>query len=146
MADQPSLQERGEHAPQNLGEGEAAPLDLKSEQGEGVGLPGTGASDGGIGQGGAAGIGPGLPAAPADPALMAMLQQLLASNHAIAARIICLQTILALPQAAGATTAAAVAVVAAAAGATLPSLAGSQTSRWRYRRGAISSVGWRRHG
>ena len=91
MADQPSLQEGGEHAPLDVVGGEAAPLDVGGEQGEGAGLPGAGAPDGGIGQGGAAGIGLGLPAAPADPAMMAVLQQLLASNHAIAARITCLE-------------------------------------------------------
>ena len=89
MADQPSLHEGGEHASLDVVGGEAAPLDVGGEQGEGAGLPGAGAPDGGIGQGGAAGIGLGLPAAPANPAMMAVLQQLLASNHAIAARITC---------------------------------------------------------
>ena len=62
MGDQPLLAAGGEHAP----------LDVGGDQEEGVGLPGPGAPDGGIGQGGAAGIGPGLPAAPADPAIMAV--------------------------------------------------------------------------
>ena len=57
---------------------------MGGEQGEEVGLPGSGAPDGGIVQGGAAGIGPGLPAAPAELAMMAVLKQLLTSKHAIA--------------------------------------------------------------
>ena len=89
MADQPSLHEGGGHAPLDV---------VGGEQGEGAGQPGSGAPDGGIGKGGAAGIGRGLPAAPADPAMMAVLQQLLTSNHAIAARITCLENIQAHPQ------------------------------------------------
>ena len=74
MADQSSLLEAGEHAPWDVVGGEAAPLDMGGEQGEGAGLSGSGAQGGGIGQGAAAGIGPILPAAPADPAMMALLQ------------------------------------------------------------------------
>ena len=76
MADKPSLQEGGEHALLDGVGDEAAPLDVGGEQGEGAGLPGAGAPDGGIDKGGAAGIGLGLPAEPADPAMMAVLQQL----------------------------------------------------------------------
>ena len=73
-----------------------APLDV-GEQGEGAGLPGPGTTAGGICQGGAAGIGPGFPAASHDSAMMAILQQLLA-NHAIAARLEGLENIEAHPQ------------------------------------------------
>ena len=58
-----------------------------------LGVPG-----GGIGQGGAAGISSGLRAAPADPAILAVLQQLLPSNHAIAAPISCLEKSQAYPR------------------------------------------------
>lgn len=50
-----------------------------------------------IGQGKATGIGLGITAAEADPALMAVPQQLLARNHAIAARLKCLHNIQAHP-------------------------------------------------
>jgi len=98
MADQPSLPAGDEDHPLDVVGGADAPLHVGGGQGEGAGLPGPGALAGGIGQGGAAGIGPGLPAAVADPAMMAVLQQLLASNHAIAARLTCLENSQAHPQ------------------------------------------------
>ncbi|MEP6388287.1 MAG: hypothetical protein ABJ056_00020 [Halioglobus sp.] len=49
------------------------PLYVGGEQREGARLPDPGAPAGGIGQGGAAGIGPGLTAAAANPAMVAVL-------------------------------------------------------------------------
>ena len=142
MADQPSLKEGGQHAPLDEGGGKAVPLDVGGEQGEGGGLPGSEAPDGGIGLGGAAGIGPGLPVAPADSAMMAVLQQLLMSKYAIARSDHTSWKHPGPPAPAGATSAAA----AAAAAATSASSAGSRTSPGRYRRRPVSPVGWRRHG
>ena len=79
MADQPFLPAGGEDPPLDVVRGADAPFDVGGEQGEGAGPPGPGAPAGGIGLGGAAGIGPDLPAAAADPGMMVALQQLLTS-------------------------------------------------------------------
>ena len=92
MADLPVLLTGGGDPPLDVVGVVDASFDVGGEQGEGAGLPGPGAPAGSIGQGGAAGIVPGLPAAAANLATMAVLQQLLASNHAIAARLTCLET------------------------------------------------------
>ena len=70
--------------------GEDAPVDVGGDQGEGAGLPGPIAPAGGIY--------PGPPVTAADPAMLAVLQKLLASNHAIAARLTCLENNQAEPQ------------------------------------------------
>ena len=73
-------------------------LDVGGEGGGGAGPSGRGAPAAGIGQGEAAGIGPGYPAAAADPAVIAVLQEMLARNHAIDARLTCLENTQAHPQ------------------------------------------------
>ena len=88
MADQPFLSAGGEDAL----------LDVRGEKRERASPPGPGARTGDIGQGGNTIISPGLPAEAADLAMMAVLQQLLTSNRAITARLICLENNQAQPQ------------------------------------------------
>ena len=87
-----------EHVDQ--GEDKDAPLNVGGGSGAGAGLPPPGAvvAAGGIGEDGPAGDGPDAPVAAAGPAVMALLQQLLASNQSIAISLNCVENQQAQPQ------------------------------------------------
>ena len=79
---------------------EDALVDVGGGSERGAGLPPLRAvvAAGGDGQDVPAGVGPGALVAAADPAVMTLLQQLLANNHAIEARLTCVENNQAQPQ------------------------------------------------